>query len=164
MQLQIAPLMRGMHRAAAAGILFEVDVSHPMVAVFDRSMTAVPCKQVFRSAPVLWNRSDAVGDFGAFFAGFTRFQLAFDPEYLREMRIIDRSAQRRHGRDASAVSSSMSFGDFFLERPCRFAVPIDHAERLEGFRCILLHRHQVVSVVAIDDAAAVSLTCAARLP
>ena len=43
------------HRAAAAGILFEVDVSHPMVAVFDRPMTAVPCKQFFRCAPVLWN-------------------------------------------------------------------------------------------------------------
>ena len=25
----------GVHRAAEAGILFEVDVSHPMVAVFD---------------------------------------------------------------------------------------------------------------------------------
>ena len=44
----------GMHRAAEAGILSEVDVSHPMVAVFDRPMTAVPCKQVFRCAPVLW--------------------------------------------------------------------------------------------------------------
>ena len=31
------------------------DVSRPMVAVFDRPMTAVPCKQVFRCAPVLWN-------------------------------------------------------------------------------------------------------------
>ena len=38
------------HRAAEAGILSEVDVSHPMVAVFDRPMTAVPCKQVFRCA------------------------------------------------------------------------------------------------------------------
>ena len=45
----------GVHRAAEAGILSEVDVSHPMVAVFDRPMTAVPCKQVFRCAPVLWN-------------------------------------------------------------------------------------------------------------
>ena len=37
----------GMHRLAEAGILSEVDVSHPipMVAVFDRPMTAVPCKQ-----------------------------------------------------------------------------------------------------------------------
>ena len=31
----------GVHRAAEAGILSEVDVSHPMVAVFDRPMTAV---------------------------------------------------------------------------------------------------------------------------
>ena len=45
----------GVHRAAEAGILFEVDVSHPMVAVFDGPMIAVPCKQVFRFAPVLWN-------------------------------------------------------------------------------------------------------------
>ena len=45
----------GVHRAAEAGILFEVDVSRPMVAVFDRPMTAVPCKQVFQCAPVLWN-------------------------------------------------------------------------------------------------------------
>ena len=43
------------HRVGAAGILSEVDVSHPMVAVFDRPMTAVPCKQFFRCAPVLWN-------------------------------------------------------------------------------------------------------------
>ena len=42
-------------RVADAGILSEVDVSRPMVAVFDRPMTAVPCKQVFRCAPVLWN-------------------------------------------------------------------------------------------------------------
>ena len=55
MQLQIAPLMGGVHRAAEAGILSEVDVSHPMVAVFDGPMTAVPCKQVFRCAPVLWS-------------------------------------------------------------------------------------------------------------
>ena len=34
----------GVHRVAEAGILSEVDVSHPMVAVFDRPMTAVPCK------------------------------------------------------------------------------------------------------------------------
>ena len=45
----------GMQLAPEAGILSEVDVSHPMVAVFDRPMTAVPCKQVFRCAPVLWN-------------------------------------------------------------------------------------------------------------
>ena len=45
----------GMHRAAEAGILSEVDMPRPMVAVFDRPMTAVPCKQVFRCAPVLWN-------------------------------------------------------------------------------------------------------------
>ena len=45
----------GVHRAAEAGVLFEVDVSHPTVAIFDRPMTAVPCKQVFRCAPVLWN-------------------------------------------------------------------------------------------------------------
>ena len=32
----------GVHCAAEAGILSEVDVSHPMVAVFDRPMTAVP--------------------------------------------------------------------------------------------------------------------------
>ena len=37
----------GVHRPVEAGILSEVDVSHPMVAV--------PCKQVFRCAPVLWN-------------------------------------------------------------------------------------------------------------
>ena len=35
MQLQIAPLFGDVHRAAEAGILFEVDVSHPMVVVFD---------------------------------------------------------------------------------------------------------------------------------
>ena len=45
----------GVRRAAEAGILFEVDVSRPMVAVFDRPMSAVPYKQVFRCAPVLWN-------------------------------------------------------------------------------------------------------------
>ena len=45
----------GVHRATEAGILSEIDVSHPMVAIFDRPMTAVPCKQVFRCAPVLWN-------------------------------------------------------------------------------------------------------------
>ena len=45
----------GVHRAAAAGILSEVDVSHSMVAVFDRPMTADPCTKVFRCAPVLWN-------------------------------------------------------------------------------------------------------------
>ena len=87
------------------------------------------------------------------FFGFTHFLLAFDPEYLRNMRKIDRSAQRRHGLDASAFNSSMFFGWFFLELPCRIAVPIDRAERLVGFRCIRLHRHQVVSVVGFDDAA-----------
>ena len=40
------------------------------------------------------------------------------------MRKIDRSGQRRHGLDASAFNSSMFFGWFFLERPCRIAVPI----------------------------------------
>ena len=35
-----------------------------------------------------------------------------------------RSAQRRHGLDASAFNSSMSFGDLFLECPCSIAVPI----------------------------------------
>ena len=52
------------------------------------------------------------------------------------MRKIDRSGQRRHGLDASAFNSSMFFGWFFLECPCRIAVPIDRAERLEGFGCI----------------------------
>ena len=79
------------------------------------------------------------------------------------MRIIDRSAQRRHGLDASAVNSSMFFGGFFLERPCRIAFPIDRAERLEGFRCIRLHRHQVVSVVAFDDAAGGISGCVQRV-
>ena len=46
---------RGVRRAAEAGILTEVDVSHPMVEVFDRPVTTVPCKQVFRCAPVRWN-------------------------------------------------------------------------------------------------------------
>ena len=45
----------GVRRAAEAGILTEVDVSHPMVEVFDRPVTTVPCKQVFRCAPVRWN-------------------------------------------------------------------------------------------------------------
>ena len=97
-----------------------------------------------------------------FFAGFTRFPVAFDPEYLRNMRKIDRSRQRRHGLDASAINSSMFFGWFFLERPCRIAVPIDRAERLEGFRCIRLHRHQVVSVVGFDDAAGGISDCVQR--
>ena len=78
------------------------------------------------------------------------------------MRIIDRSAQRRHGLDASAFNSSMSFVEFF-ERPCRIAVPIDRAERLVGFRCIRLYRHQVVSVVAFDDAAGGISDCVQRV-
>ena len=78
------------------------------------------------------------------------------------MRIIDRSAQRRHGLDASAFNSSMSFVEFF-ERPCRIAVPIDRAERLVGFRCIRLHRHQVVSVVGFDDAAGGISDCVQRV-
>ena len=57
----------------------------------------------------------------------------------------------------------MSFGGVFLERPCRLPVPIDRAERLEGFRCILLHRHQVVSVVAFDDAAGGISGCVHRV-
>ena len=79
------------------------------------------------------------------------------------MRIIDCSAQRRHGLDASTFNSSTCFGDFLLERPCRIAVPIDRTERLEGFRCILLHRHQVVSVVAFDDAAGGISDCVQRV-
>ena len=79
------------------------------------------------------------------------------------MRKIDRSGQRRHGLDASAFNSSMSFGWFFLECPCRIAVPIDRAERLEGFRCIRLHRHQVVSVVDFDDAAGGISDCVQRV-
>ena len=79
------------------------------------------------------------------------------------MRIIDRSAQRRHDLDASAFNSSMSFGEFFLERACRIAVPIDRAERLVGFRCIRLHRHQVVSVVAFDNAAGGISDCVQRV-
>ena len=79
------------------------------------------------------------------------------------MRIIDRSAQKRHGLDASAFNSSMCFGNFLLERPCRFAVPIDRAERLVGFLCIRLHRHQVVSVVAFDDAAGGISDCVQRV-
>ena len=98
-----------------------------------------------------------------FFARFTRIPVAFDPEYLRNMRIIDRSAQRRHGLDASAFNSFMFFGWFFLECPCRIAVPIDRAERLEGFRCIRLHRHQVVSVVGFDDAAGGISDCVQRV-
>ena len=57
----------------------------------------------------------------------------------------------------------MSFGDFFLERPCRIAVPIDRAERLVSFPCIRLHRHQVVSVVALDDAAGGISDCVRRV-
>ena len=79
------------------------------------------------------------------------------------MRKIDPSALRRHGLDASVFNSSMCFAGFFLERPCRVAVPIDRAERLEGFRCILLHRHQVVSVVAFDDAAGGISGCVQRV-
>ena len=79
------------------------------------------------------------------------------------MRKIDRSGQRRHGLDASAINSSMFFGWFFLECPCRIAVPIDRAERLEGFRCIRLHRHQVVSVVDFDDAAGGISDCVQRV-
>ena len=79
------------------------------------------------------------------------------------MRKIDRSGQRRHGLDASAFNSSMFFGWFFLECPCRIAVPIDRAERLEGFRCIRLHRHQVVSVVDFDDAAGGISDCVQRV-
>ena len=79
------------------------------------------------------------------------------------MRKIDRSGQRRHGLDALAINSSMSFGWFFLECPCRIAVPIDRAERLEGFRCIRLHRHQVVSVVDFDDAAGGISDCVQRV-
>ena len=79
------------------------------------------------------------------------------------MRIIGRSAQRRHGLDASAFNSSMCFGDFLLERPRRIAVPIDRAERLEGFRCIRLHRHQIVSVVDFDDAAGGLSDCVQRV-
>ena len=45
----------GVDRATEACILVEVDISRPMVAVFDLPITAVPCKQVFRCAPVLWN-------------------------------------------------------------------------------------------------------------
>ena len=52
---------------------------------------------------------------------------------------------------------------FFLECPCRIAVPIDRAERLEGFRCIRLHRHQVVSVVDFDDAAGGISDCVQRV-
>ena len=79
------------------------------------------------------------------------------------MRKIDRSGQRRHGLDASAFNSSMFFGWFFLECPCRIAVPIDRAERLEGFGCIRLHRHQVVSVVDFDDAAGGISDCVQRV-
>ena len=79
------------------------------------------------------------------------------------MRKIDRSGQRRHGLDASASNSSMFFGWFFLERLCRIAVPIDRAERLVGFRCIRLHRHQVVSVVGFDDAAGGISDCVQRV-
>ena len=79
------------------------------------------------------------------------------------MRIIDRSAQRRHGLNASAFNSSMCFGEFFLECPCCIAVPIDRAERLVGFRCIRLYRHQVISVVAFDDAAGGISVCVQRV-
>ena len=62
-----------------------------------------------------------------------------------------------------AFNASMCFGDFLLERACRIAVPIDRAERLEGFRCIRLHRHQVVSVVGFDDAAGGIPDCVQRV-
>ena len=42
-------------------------------------------------------------------------------------------------------------------------LPIDRAERLEGFRCIRLHRHQVDSVVAFDDAAGGISDCVQRV-
>ena len=57
----------------------------------------------------------------------------------------------------------MSFGEFFLERARRIAVPIDRAERLVGFRCIRLHRHQLVSVVAFDNAAGGISDCVQRV-
>ena len=38
-----------------------------------------------------------------------------------------------------------------------------NAERLEGFRCILLHCHQVVSVVAFDDTAGGISDCVQRV-
>ena len=79
------------------------------------------------------------------------------------MRIIDPSALRRHGLDASAFNSSMCSGDFLLEHPCRIAVPIDRSERLEGFRCIRLHRHQVASLVAFDDTAGGISDCVQRV-
>ena len=55
------------------------------------------------------------------------------------------------------------FVGFFLERACRITVPIDLAERLVGFRCILLHRHQVVSLVSFDDAADGIFGCVQRV-
>ena len=42
-------------------------------------------------------------------------------------------------------------------------LPIDCAERLVGFRCIRLHRHQVVSVVGFDDAAGGISDCEQRV-
>ena len=42
-------------------------------------------------------------------------------------------------------------------------LPIDRAERLVGFRCIRLHRHQIVSVVGFDDAAGGISDCVQRL-
>ena len=42
-------------------------------------------------------------------------------------------------------------------------LPNDRAERLEGIRCIRLHRHQVVSVVAFDDAAGGISGCVQRV-
>ena len=79
------------------------------------------------------------------------------------MRKIDPSALRRHGLNASAFNSSMCFGEFVLERPCRIAVPIVRAEYLENFRCIRLHRHQVVSVVVFDDAVGGISDCLQRV-
>ena len=57
----------------------------------------------------------------------------------------------------------MCFGELVLERPCRIAVPIVRVEHLENFRCIRLHRHQVVSVVVFDDAVGGISDCVQRV-
>ena len=54
--------------------------------------------------------------------------------------------RRQSIRPCSLVGSSSN-------APVASRFPIDRAERLEGFRCIRFHRHQVVSVVDFDDAA-----------
>jgi len=80
--------------------------------------------------------------------------LASEPEDLRDMRMVGRARQGRHGPDALRPGAAMPLGKTIIEGTCRIPLPVDHAKPPpDGLPRVTLHGHQMIDPVGVDDAA-----------